>query len=111
MAIPDKYNTSDSTTRILVPVSDPAKKPPLLPFGPLWQYNRDHHGKRKDKQPDCRYASRQVAAVHSGPGAASSSQQCKKNMSNMAKYTIDNMLDQPCKFHNAPRKLATHMTC
>jgi hypothetical protein len=49
MAIPDKYSTTDSTMRMLVPVSDPAKKPPLLPFGPLWQYNRDRHEKRKDE--------------------------------------------------------------
>jgi hypothetical protein len=48
-------------------------------------------------------SSKRAASDLGGPGAAGSSQGCKEG-----KYTLDAMLDQPCKFHNTPGREATH---
>jgi hypothetical protein len=50
-------------------------------------------------------SSKRAASDQGGPGAAGNSQGRKEG-----KYTLDAMLDQPCKFHNTPGREATHST-
>jgi hypothetical protein len=73
-------------------------------------HNRDRHGKRKDERHDNKYVSRQVAAVQGSPGATGGSQKRKGDKFNKDKYTIEVMLDQPCKFHSVSGKPAGHTT-
>jgi hypothetical protein len=51
-----------------------------------------------------------VAAVQGSLGATSGSQRRKSDKFNKDKYTIEVMLDQPCKFHSVSGKLAGHTT-
>jgi hypothetical protein len=51
-----------------------------------------------------------VAAVQGSPGATGGSQKCKRDKFNKDKYTIEVMLDQPCKFHSVSGKPAGHTT-
>jgi hypothetical protein len=51
-------------------------------------------------------SSKRTASDQGGLGAAGSGQGCKEG-----KYTLDAMLDQPCKFHSTPGREATHSTC
>jgi hypothetical protein len=50
-------------------------------------------------------SSKRATADQGGPGATGSGQGCKKG-----KYTLDAVLDQPCKFHSTPGREATHYT-
>jgi hypothetical protein len=50
-------------------------------------------------------SSKRAAADQGGPGAAGSGQGYKEG-----KYTLDAVLDQPCKFHSTPGREATHST-
>jgi hypothetical protein len=50
-------------------------------------------------------SSKRAASDQGGPGAAGSSQGRKEG-----KYTLDDALDQPCKFHSTPGREATHST-
>jgi hypothetical protein len=50
-------------------------------------------------------SSKRAASDQGGPGAAGSGQWCKEG-----KYTLDGVLDQPCKFHSTPGREATHST-
>jgi hypothetical protein len=49
-----------------------------------------------------------VAAVQGSPGATGGSQKCKEDKFSKDKYTIEVMLDQPCKFHSISGKPAAH---
>jgi hypothetical protein len=71
---------------------------------------RDRHDKRKDKRHDNKYGSKQVANVQGSPGAMGGSQKRKGDKFNKDKYTIEVMLDQPCKFHSVSGKPAGHTT-
>jgi hypothetical protein len=51
-----------------------------------------------------------VAAVQGSPGATGGSQIQKSDKFNKDKYTIEVMLDQPCKFHSVSGKPAGHTT-
>jgi hypothetical protein len=51
-----------------------------------------------------------VATVQASPGATGRSQKRKEDKFNKDKYTIEVMLDQPCKFHSVSGKLAAHTT-
>jgi hypothetical protein len=51
-------------------------------------------------------SSKLAASDQGGPWDASSSQGHKEG-----KYTLNAVLDQPCKFHNTPGREATHSTC
>jgi hypothetical protein len=51
-------------------------------------------------------SSMHVAADQGGPGVAGNGQGCKEG-----KYTLDAVLDQPCKFHSTPGREVTHSTC
>jgi hypothetical protein len=72
---------------------------------------RSHMSKRKDERRDNKYGSQQVAAVQGSPGATGGSQKRKGDKFSKDKYTIEVMLDQPCKFHSVSGKLAAHTTC
>jgi hypothetical protein len=49
-----------------------------------------------------------VAAIQGSPGSTSGSQKRKGDKFNKDKYTIEVMLDQPCKFHSVLGKPAGH---
>jgi hypothetical protein len=51
-----------------------------------------------------------VVAVQGSPGATGGSQKRKGDKFNKDKYTIEVMLDQPCKFHSVSGKPAGHTT-
>jgi hypothetical protein len=51
-------------------------------------------------------SSKRAASDQGGPGAAGSGHGRKEG-----KYTLDAVLDQPCKFHTSPSREATHSTC
>jgi hypothetical protein len=74
-------------------------------------HNRDHHSTRKDERHDSKYGSKQVAAVQGSPWATGESQKCKGDKFSKDNYTIEVMLDQPCKFHSVSGKPAAHTTC
>jgi hypothetical protein len=50
-------------------------------------------------------SSKRAASDQGGPRAAGSGQGRKEG-----KYTLDAVLDQPCKFHNTPAREVTHST-
>jgi hypothetical protein len=50
-------------------------------------------------------SSKRAASDQGGLGAIGGGQGCKEG-----KYTLDAVLDQPCKFHNTPGREATHST-
>jgi hypothetical protein len=79
-------------------------------FGQGEHHNRDRHGKRKDERHDNKYGSKKVAGVQGSPGATGGSQKRKGDKFNKDKYTIEVILDQPCKFHNVLGKPAGHTT-
>ena len=77
--------------------------------------------KRKDEQPDAQYGNRQVAVVQQqeDQGAAGGSRRQKPAERPQGRpqqgqvrppYTMDDMLDAPCKFHSGIDKPANHMT-
>jgi hypothetical protein len=51
-----------------------------------------------------------VATVQGRPGATGGSHRRKSDKFNKDKYTIEVMLDQPCKFHGVLGKPAGHTT-
>ncbi|KAK1608838.1 hypothetical protein QYE76_032511 [Lolium multiflorum] len=63
------------------------------------QHRRDNYrGKRHSDQPDRRYGSAHVAAVSDHAAAASRRQ--KQDRPWKPKYTFEQMLDSPCKYHS-----------
>jgi hypothetical protein len=110
MAIADKYASADSAARVQYTESVPAAGQSQPASGQGRHHNRDHHGKRKDKRHDNKYGSKQVAAVQGSPGAMGGSQKRKGDKFNKDNYTIEVMLDQPCKFHSVSGKPAEHTT-
>ena len=77
--------------------------------------------KRKDEQPDAQYGNRQVAVVQQqeDQGAAGGSRRQKPAERPQGRpqqgqvqppYTMDDMLDAPCKFHSGIGKPANHTT-
>jgi hypothetical protein len=110
MAIADNYASTDSATRVQCIEPVPAEGESQLAAGEGGHHNRDQHGKRKDERRDNKYGSQQVAAVQGSPGATGGSQKHKGDKFSKDKYTIEVMLDQPCKFHSVSGKPATHTT-
>src|SRR4051812_2555807 len=78
--------------------------------------NQQSGGKRKDEQPDAQYGSRQVAAVQNeeASGAAGGSRRPRPNVrppgQMKPKYTLEDVLDAPCKLHNTPGRPSAHTT-
>src|SRR3954466_4456527 len=78
--------------------------------------NQQNKGKRKDEQPDTQYGSRQVAAVQSeeDPGAAGGNRKMKPNVRPQGqmkpRYTLNDVLDAPCKLHSTPGRPSAHTT-
>jgi hypothetical protein len=110
MAIADKYASTDSPARVQYVEPAPAGGQSQPATGQGGHHNHDRHGKRKDERRDNKYSSQQVAAVQGSPGATGGSQKCKGDKFSKDKYTIEVMLDQPCKFHSVPGKPAAHTT-
>jgi hypothetical protein len=110
MVIADKYASADSTARVQYVEPTPAGGQSQPASGQSGHHNRDRHGKRKDERRDNKYGSQQVAAVQGSLGATGGSQKCKGDKFSKDKYTIEVMLDQPCKFHSVSGKPAAHTT-
>jgi hypothetical protein len=110
MAIADKYASADSAARVQYVEPAPAGGQSQSATGQGGHHNRDRHGKRKDERRDNKYGSQQVAAVQGSPGATGGSQKRKGDKFSKDKYTIEVMLDQPCKFHSVSGKPAAHTT-
>jgi hypothetical protein len=110
MAIADKYASADSAARVQYVEPAPVGGQSQPATGQGGHHNRDRHGKRKDERHDNKYGSQQVAAVQGSPGATCGSQKCKGDKFSKDKYTIEVMLDQPCKFHSVLGKPAAHTT-
>jgi hypothetical protein len=110
MAIADKYASADSAARVQYIEPAPAGGQSQPASGEGGHHNRDRHGKRKDEHHDNKYGSKQVAAVQGSPGATGGSQKPKGDKFSKDKYTIEVMLDQPCKFHSVSGKPTTHTT-
>src|SRR4051812_44389910 len=78
--------------------------------------NQQSGGKRKDEQPDAQYGSRQVAAVQNeeASGAAGGSRRPRPNVrppgQMKPKYTLEDVLDAPCKLHSTPGRPSAHTT-
>jgi hypothetical protein len=111
MAIADKYASADSAARVQYVEPAPAGGQSQPAAGQGGHHNRDRHGKRKDERRDNKYGSQQVAAVQASPGAMGGSQKRREDKFSKDKYTIEVMLDQPCKFHSVSGKPAAHTTC
>jgi hypothetical protein len=110
MAIADKYASADSVARVQFAESGPVAGQSQPAPGQGRHNNRDRHGKRKDERHNNKYGSKKLAAVQGSPRATGGSQRRKCDKSNKDKYTIELMLDQPCKFHSASGKPAGHTT-
>jgi hypothetical protein len=110
MAIADKYASADSAARVQCIEPAPARGQSQPVAGQGGYHNRDRHGKRKDEHRDNKYGSQQVAAIQGSPGAMGGSQKRKGDKFRKDKYTIEVMLDQPCKFHSVSGKPAAHTT-
>jgi hypothetical protein len=110
MAIADKYAIADSAARVQFAEAPPAAGQTQLAFGQNTHHNHDCHGKRKDEGQDNKYGSKQVVTIQGSPGAMGGNQRRKGDKFNKDKYTIEMMLDQPCKFHSISGKPANHTT-
>jgi hypothetical protein len=110
MAIADKYASADSAARVQCVEPAPAGGQSQPAAGQGGDHIRDRHGKRKDECRDNKYGSQQVAAIQGSPGATGGSQKHKGDKFSKDKYTIEVMLDQPCKFHSVSGKPAAHTT-
>jgi hypothetical protein len=110
MAIADKYASFDSAARVQYAELVPAAGQSQPASGQGGHHNHDRHDKSKDERHDNKYGSKQVVAVQGSPGATGGSQKRKGDKFNKDKYTIEVMLDQPCKFHNVSGKPAKHTT-
>jgi hypothetical protein len=110
MAIADKYASANSAARVQYAESVPAAGQSQPASGQGGHHNRDRYGKRKDECHDNKYGSKQVAAIQGSLRAMGVSQKCKGDKFNKDKYTIEVMLDQPCKFHSVSGKPAGHTT-
>jgi hypothetical protein len=110
MVIADKYASADSMARVQFAEARLAAGQSQPASSQGGHHNCDHHGKRKDERHDNKYGSKQVATVEGSPRATSGSQRRKSDKFNKDKYTIEVMLDQPCKFHSVSSKPASHTT-
>jgi hypothetical protein len=110
IAIADKYASADSAARVQYVEPAPAEVQSQPAASQGGHHNHDRHGKRKDECRDNKYSSQQVAAFQGSSGATGGSQKCKGDKFNKDKYTIEVMLDQPCKFHSISGKPAAHTT-
>ncbi|KAK1616962.1 hypothetical protein QYE76_022479 [Lolium multiflorum] len=107
MAIADKYALAEEAGKAPAEVSPapsrrdnnkPAEHKPAE--GGSHGSRRDNYrGKRHSDQPDRRYGSAHVAAV-SDHAAAGGSRRQKQDRPWKPKYTFEQMLDSPCKYHS-----------
>jgi hypothetical protein len=110
MAIADKYASADSTARVQYVEPALVGGQSQLAAGQGGHHNHDRHSKRKHERRDNKYGSQQVVIVQGSPGAMGGSQKHKGDKFSKDKYTIEVMLDQPCKFHSVSGKPAAHTT-
>ncbi|KAK1665992.1 hypothetical protein QYE76_054151 [Lolium multiflorum] len=108
MAIADKYALAEeasSTPAEILPApsrrdnNKPAEHKPAE--GGHHGSRRDNYcGKRHSDQPDRRYGSAHVAAVSDHAAAGGSRRQKQTDRPWKPKYTFEQMLDSPCKYHS-----------
>ncbi|KAE8804876.1 endoglucanase 3 [Hordeum vulgare] len=113
MAVVDQYAVAESSKKLHVLV-DAVGKPtaPKPAAAPAAGRSQPNPGKRKADQPKVPQNSRQVAAMEDGcmadgPGPSRSRRTNEGKQPWHAKYTFEDMLDGPCKFHSGA-KPATH---
>ncbi|KAK1693563.1 hypothetical protein QYE76_010260 [Lolium multiflorum] len=107
MAIADKYALAEEAGKAPAEISPaPARRDNNKPAehkpaeGGSHGSRRDNYrGKRHSDQPDRRYGSAHVAAV-SDHAAAGGSRRQKQDRPWKPKYTFEQMLDSPCKYHS-----------
>ena len=110
MVIADKYALAEEAGKAPADVSPaPTRRDNNKPAeGASHGSRRDtYRGKRHSDQPDRRYGSAHVAAV--ADNAAGGSRRQKQDRQWKPKYTFEQMLDSPCKYHSGA-KPATHTT-
>ncbi|KAK1668543.1 hypothetical protein QYE76_056702 [Lolium multiflorum] len=101
MAIADKYALAEEAGKPPAEISPaPARRDNNKPAeGASHGSRRDNYrGKRHSDQPDRRYGSAHVAAV--ADNAAGGSRRQKQDRQWKPKYTFEQMLDSPCKYHS-----------
>ncbi|KAK1683164.1 hypothetical protein QYE76_044012 [Lolium multiflorum] len=108
MAIADKYALAEGTSSTPAEISPapsrrdnnkPAEHKPAE--GGHHGSRRDNYrGKRHSDQPDRRYGSAHVAAVSDHAAAGGSRRQKQTDRPWKPKYTFEQMLDSPCKYHS-----------
>ncbi|KAK1666788.1 hypothetical protein QYE76_054947 [Lolium multiflorum] len=101
MAIADKYALAEEAGKAPADVSPaPTRRDNNKPAeGASHGSRRDNYrGKRHSDQPDRRYGSAHVAAV--ADNAAGGSRRQKQDRQWKPKYTFEQMLDSPCKYHS-----------
>ncbi|KAK1611620.1 hypothetical protein QYE76_035293 [Lolium multiflorum] len=101
MVIADKYALAEEAGKAPADVSPaPARRDNNKPAeGASHGSRRDNYrGKRHSDQPDRRYGSAHVAAV--ADNAAGGSRRQKQDRQWKPKYTFEQMLDSPCKYHS-----------
>ncbi|KAK1664445.1 hypothetical protein QYE76_052604 [Lolium multiflorum] len=107
MAIADKYALADGTSSTPAEISPapsrrdnnkPAEHKPAE-AGHHGSRRDNYRGKRHSDQPDRRYGSAHVAAV-SDHAAGASRRQKQTDRPWKPKYTFEQMLDSPCKYHS-----------
>ncbi|KAK1650796.1 hypothetical protein QYE76_068601 [Lolium multiflorum] len=101
MAIADKYALAEEAGKAPADISPaPARRDNNKPAeGASHGSRRDNYrGKRHSDQPDRRYGSAHVAAV--ADNAAGGSRRQKQDRQWKPKYTFEQMLDSPCKYHS-----------
>ena len=107
MAIADKYTLAEEAGQGMVnnspaaPRRDQAKPAEHKPAEGASQGSRrdNYRGKRHSDQPDRRYGSAHVAAVADHASAGGSRRQ-KQDRPWRPKFTFEQMLDTPCKYHS-----------
>ncbi|KAK1648016.1 hypothetical protein QYE76_065821 [Lolium multiflorum] len=103
MAIADKYALAEGTSSTPAEISPaPSRRDNNKPAeGGHHGSRRDNYrGKRHSDQPDRRYGSAHVAAVSDHAAAGGSRRQKQTDRPWKPKYTFEQMLDSPCKYHS-----------
>src|SRR4051812_35546007 len=104
MAIADKYATADAAMKKSIIaddqgqiiIDDQAERRQPGDHHPRRHGHDNHHGKRKHDQPNSRYGTKQVDAVHEDSTAGGSRSQRPDDRTSRPKNTMESMLDGPC---------------
>ncbi|KAK1665249.1 hypothetical protein QYE76_053408 [Lolium multiflorum] len=108
MAIADKYALAEGTSSTPAEISPAPSRRDNNKSAEHKPAEGGHHGSRRDNyrgkrhsdQPDRRYGSAHVAAVSDHAAAGGSRRQKQTDRPWKPKYTFEQMLDSPCKYHS-----------